>query len=298
MENRSPIRMLVITGLSGSGKTSAMHALEDMGYFCVDNMPAVLLPGLLDLIDGSDPKIEKLAVAMDIRERRFLESFDSVFVQVRERNVQPEVLFLEASTESLMRRFDQTRRPHPLARGRTLLEGIEAEREDLSNMKQVADRVIDTTFLNIHQIRQYLHRLYGRRETSEKTLQIELISFGYARGIPLQADLILDVRFLPNPHYDPALRDRDGKNPEIQQAVLAETESRELLERCFLWLEEMVVFFEKEDRAYFKVGFGCTGGKHRSVAVVTLMEKRMRELGYSPLILHRDIQEDGEAFVR
>jgi len=298
MENPTPVRLLIITGLSGSGKTSAMHALEDIGYFCVDNMPAILLPGLLDLIEGSDPKIEKLAVAMDIRERRFLESFDSVFTQLRARGVQPEVLYMEASTESLLRRFDQTRRPHPLARNRTLLEGIEAEREDLSCIKQYADRIIDTSFLNIHQIRQYLHRLYGRRETSEKTLQIELISFGYARGVPLQADLILDVRFLPNPHYDPALRDRDGKNHEIQQAVLAEAESRDLLEECFVWLEKMVTFYEREDRAYFKVGFGCTGGKHRSVAVVTLMEARLSAMGYFPLVLHRDIRRGEEAFVQ
>jgi len=290
MKKPAPVHLVVVTGLSGSGKTSAIHALEDQGYFCVDNLPAKLLLGLLDLIQEAARKIEKLAVVMDIRERCFSGAFEEVFSRVRERGIPTEVLFLEASNESLMRRFDQTRRPHPLSRGRTLLDGIEAERAELSPMKRFADRVIDTSLLNIHQIRQYLVRLYGGKDPAVRTLQIELMSFGYARGIPRQADLILDVRFLPNPHYDPALRDRDGKDPAVQRAVLAEAESSALLESCMQWLVSMVRLYEREDRAYLKIGFGCTGGRHRSVAVVTLLAERLRSLGYAPLLLHRELE--------
>lgn len=291
MKSPAPVHLVVVTGLSGSGKTSAIHALEDQGYFCVDNLPAVLLPGLLDLIQGAEPEIERVAVVMDIRERRFPATFEEVFARVRGRGIPTEVLFLEASNESLMRRFDQTRRPHPLAGGRTLLEGIEAERAELSPMKRFADRVIDTSLLNIHQIRRYLVRLYGREDPDARTLQIELMSFGYARGIPRQADLVLDVRFLPNPHYDPALRARDGKDAEVQRAVLAEAESRALLESCMQWLVAMVRLYEREDRAYLKIGFGCTGGRHRSVAAVSLLAERLRSLGYAPLLLHRELGE-------
>jgi len=297
MKNPSPVQLVVVTGLSGSGKTSAIHALEDLGYFCVDNLPPVLLPGLLDLIQGADPKIQRLAVVMDIRERPFFGAFEEVLALVRERGVSAEVLFFEASHESLVRRFGQTRRPHPLARGRTLLEGIEAETQELSSMKRFADRVIDTTLMNIHQIRQYLVRLYGRGEPAARTLQIELMSFGYARGIPRQADLVLDVRFLPNPHYDAALRDLDGKDDAVQRAVLADVESRDLLDRCFGWLVSMVRLYEREDRAYLKVGFGCTGGKHRSVAVVSLLAERLRNLGYSPLLFHRDVGKERGGWV-
>ncbi len=297
MGNTNKIRLLVLTGLSGSGKTSAMHALEDRGYFCVDNMPIVLLPGLLDLLLGSDPPLERLAVVMDIREGRFLEKHEQVFQTVRASGVKPEILFLEAETEILLRRFEETRRPHPLARDRTLLAGIEAERDQLSGVRRLADRIIDTSFFNIHQIRQYLHLLYGGAECQEKKLQVELISFSYARGIPLQADLIMDVRFLPNPHYNPELRERDGREAEIQEAVQAETESKEILDALIRWVVAMVDFYEKEDRAYFKMGFGCTGGKHRSVAVLSLLEGRLQDRGYTPKVLHRDII-DGETGAR
>ena len=293
MGERRSDRILVITGLSGAGKTSAMHALEDMGYFCVDNLPAVLLPGLLDWINGSDGAMTMLAVVMDLRQGPFTESFEEVLSGIRERGMEPEVLFLEATTESLLRRFAQTGRPHPLAKGRTLREGIEAERGRLAALKRSADRVIDTSSWNVHQIRQVLHRFYGEAGGGgKKKLQIELISFGYVRGIPPEADLILDVRFLPNPHYDPVLRKLDGRTRQVQQAVRAEAESRDLLERCLLWLEAMAAFWESRDRAYLKVGFGCTGGKHRSVAVVALMSGRLREAGYAPKVLHRDILEE------
>jgi RNase adapter protein RapZ len=289
MQDRDSIRLLIITGLSGAGKTSALHALEDTGYFCIDNLPVLLLNGLLDLIEGSEAEFGRLAVGMDIRAGRFLDQHEKVFQQVRNRGIRPEILFLEASTESLVRRFKQTGRPHPLARDRALLDGIEEERGNLSMLKHLADRIIDTSKFNVHQMRQYFNRGYGRIAKDAKKLQVELFSFGYSQGIPLQGDLILDVRFLPNPYYDPDLRDRDGRDPVVQEAIQSDAKSTEMLCQCFRWLEAMIDFYENEDRAYFQVGFGCTGGKHRSVAVVSILDKRLRDRGYHPFVLHREL---------
>ena len=289
MVHDRPLRLLIITGMSGSGKTSVVHALEDMGFFCIDNLPVLLLPGLLRLLEGADQKIEKLAVVMDIREKAFLQEYPGVFQSVRKSGVKLEVLFLEASTEILLRRFEITRRPHPLAEGQTLLEGIEQERKRLFVLKQSSDRVIDTSHFNIHQIRQYINIFCGTTDKEKKKLQLELVSFSYATGIPFHTDLIMDVRFLPNPHYDLELRERDGRDPKIQAVIRGDSKSYEILETFIQWVEAMVSFYEEEDRAYFILGIGCTGGKHRSVAVVCLLEERLKVLGYSPKVLHRDL---------
>jgi len=289
MDSNRSFRLLIITGLSGSGKTSVVHALEDEGFFCVDNLPVLLLPGLLDLCQESDTGIQQLAAVMDVRERGFLVEYPGIFQKVRERGTRPEILFLDATTDALLRRFEETGRPHPLAENGTLLEGIERERTRLFGLKQLADRVVDTSLLNVHQIRKYVSCLYGKTEQRGKRLQVELLSFGYAKGIPLHMSLVMDVRFLPNPHYDPQLRRRDGRDPEVQAAVRTDPKATEILDQFFQWLESVVGFSEKEDRAYFTLGIGCTGGRHRSVAVVCMLEARLRALGYSPRVYHRDL---------
>jgi len=289
MAHDRSLRLLVITGLSGSGKTSVLHALEDRGYFSIDNLPVLLLPGLLSLLEKADPRIEKLAVGMDIREGSFLREYKSVFQGVRDKGIKPEILFLEASTDALLRRFEETRRPHPLAGERTLLEGIEREKERLFALKQSADKVIDTTHYNIHQIRQYVHTLYEDADKKEKRLQLELISFSYPRGIPLHADVIVDMRFLPNPHYDPALKPLDGRDRRIQKAIQADERATEILDKFLEWVEAMVCIYEEEDRTYFNVGIGCTGGRHRSVAVLCLLEEKLGALGYRIKVFHRDL---------
>lgn len=289
MVHDKPLRLLMITGMSGSGKTSVVHALEDMGLFCIDNLPVPLFPGLLDLLKGGALRSDNVALVMDIREKSFLQEFPGILEKIRKNGVRPEILFLDASTEILIRRFKETRRPHPLAGEQTLLEGIEQERKQLLALKQSSDRVIDTSHFNIHQIRQYMSMLFGTTGKGEKQLQIELISFSYAKGTPFHTDLIMDVRFLPNPHYDPELRERDGRDPKIQEVIQSDRKSSDILEKFIQWVESMVSFYEEEDRAYFNMGVGCTGGKHRSVAVVCLLERRLKDLGYLPKVLHRDL---------
>jgi RNase adapter protein RapZ len=288
------MRLLIITGLSGSGKTSVLHALEDTGFFCVDSLPVEMLPGLVDYLNRPQGLTEGLAVGIDMREGHFLEAYARVFTTLRSRGIQPEIFFLETATQVLIRRFEETRRRHPLAEARTLLEGIEWERAQLSGLRQVADKVIDTSSFNIHQLRNYIQVLCGRSGQREQKLKVEIISFSYAKGLPLQADLIMDVRFLPNPHYETALKDRDGRDPEVQRYIRSEPKADEILETFFQLIEGVVALYENEDRAYFVLAIGCTGGRHRSVAVVCSLEERLRLLGYSPKVLHRDIQPESE----
>jgi UPF0042 nucleotide-binding protein len=284
------MRLLIITGLSGSGKTSVLHALEDKGFFCVDNLPVKMLPGLIEHVEQSGDAAERLAVGIDMRERSFLQDLPGVLQAIRERGIQPEVFFLETTTQVLIRRFEETRRRHPLAEGRTLLEGIEWEKEQLAGLRQTADKVIDTSSFNIHQLRNYVQALGGPSEGEQPSLQVEITSFSYAKGLPLQADLIMDVRFLPNPHYDPALKARDGRDPEVQAYIRKDPKADGILETFLQMIEEVVAFYEKEDRAYFVLAVGCTGGRHRSVAVVCALEERLRLRGVSPKVFHRDIQ--------
>jgi UPF0042 nucleotide-binding protein len=287
------MRLLIITGLSGSGKTSVLHALEDMGFFCVGNLPVGMLPGLVEHLVRSGDTVEGLAVGVDMRERRFLESYPPVLEAIRAKGVKPEIFFLETATQVLIRRFEQTRRRHPFAAERTLLEGIEWEKEQLSGLRQVADKVIETSSFNIHQLRNYIRVLCGPAGEKGRKLQVEIISFSYAKGLPLQADLIMDVRFLPNPHYELPLRDRDGRDPDVQAYIRGEAEADEILERFIHLIVDVVAFYEREDRAYFVLAVGCTGGRHRSVAVVCALEENLRSRGYSPKVFHRDIQPEG-----
>jgi UPF0042 nucleotide-binding protein len=286
------MRLLIITGLSGSGKTSVLHALEDRGFFCVDNLPVQLLPGLIDYLDQSSESAEGLAVGIDMRERHFLEEHPQVFQYVRDRGIKPEIFFLETATQVLIRRFEETRRRHPLAEERTLLEGIEWEKDQLSGLRQEADKVIDTSSFNIHQLRNYVQVLCGPSGEKRQRLQVEIISFSYAKGLPIQADLIMDVRFLPNPYYHPTFKDRDGRDPGVQAYIRNDPKPNEMLEAFIQLIEQVVAFYEKEDRAYFVLAVGCTGGRHRSVAVVCALEERLRLRGISPKVFHRDVQSE------
>lgn len=283
------MRVVVITGLSGSGKTSALQAMEDAGYFCVDNLPVLLLPGLVDLLASAQDPILRLSVVMDLRDERFVAEHRRVFGALEGRGVRPEVLFLEAPTEVLLRRFEETRRSHPLTGTRTLVEAIELERNRLGSVREIADRVLDTSHFNIHALRRTLHDLYGQEGPPGKRLQIELISFGYPKGLPLHADMVLDVRFLPNPHYIPDLRDRNGRDPRVVEHIRQDPKAAQVLDKLLDWVQEMASLYAATDRTYFVLAVGCTGGKHRSVAVVTLLEERLRAKGYRPCVVHRDL---------
>ena len=286
------MRLLIITGLSGSGKSSVLHALEDMGYFCVDNLPVRLLQGLVEYLAQQNDTVEGLAVGIDMREKHFLEEYPAVFHALRGEGIQPEVFFLETATQVLVRRFEETRRRHPLAEERTLLDGIEWEKAQLAGLREAADKVIDTSPFNIHQLRSYVQGLCALSVEEEKKLQVEIISFSYAKGLPFQADLIMDVRFLPNPYYEPTLKDRDGRDPQVQAYIRGDARPSEILEAFLHLIEDVVAYYSMEDRAYFVLAVGCTGGRHRSVAVVCALEERLRLRGYSPKVFHRDIQSE------
>jgi UPF0042 nucleotide-binding protein len=283
------MRLLIITGLSGSGKTSVLHTLEDMGYYCVDNLPVKMLPGLVDCVTASGDAAGGLAVGIDMRERLFLQEHPGVFKAIREAGIRSEVFFFETATQVLIRRYEETRRRHPLCDNRTLLECIEWEKEQLSGLRQSADKVIDTSAFNIHQLRNYVQVLGGPSEGKGHRLQVEIISFSYSKGLPFQADLVMDVRFLPNPHYDPALKDRDGRDSEVQKYTRKNSRAAEILESFLRLIEDVVALYEQEDRAYFVLAVGCTGGRHRSVAVVCALEERLRLRGLAPKVFHRDI---------
>jgi UPF0042 nucleotide-binding protein len=286
------MRLLIITGLSGSGKTSVLHALEDMGYFCVDNLPVRLLHDLVDYLAQQNDTVEGLAVGIDMREKHFLQEYPDVFQALRAEGIKPEVFFLQTATQVLVRRFEETRRRHPLAEERTLLDGIEWEKAQLAGLREAADKVIDTSPFNIHQLRSYVQGLCALSVEEAKKLQVEIISFSYKKGLPFQADLIMDVRFLPNPYYEPTLKDRDGRDPEVQAYIRGDAKPDEILEAFLQLIEDVVAYYSMEDRTYFVLAVGCTGGRHRSVAVVCALEERLRFRGYSPKVFHRDIQSE------
>ncbi len=285
----SRVRLVVVTGLSGSGKTSALKALEDLGFFCVDNLPAVLLPKFLELSVLAGGEIQKVAVGMDLREPHFLEDYRDAFAQVERLGIRTEVLFLEASDEILVRRFSETRRRHPLAGEGPLVQGIRRERELFGEVKERADRVIDTSGMTVHDLKRALWQ-YFRRGLEDGTLQVHLMSFGYRYGIPLEADLLVDVRFLPNPYFVPELKGRTGIDPRVRDHVFSFDEAREFLRRFTDLLEYLIPLYEKEGKTSLTVAVGCTGGKHRSVTVVEEMARRLEGTGKRVQVLHRDVE--------
>lgn len=280
------LRIVIITGLSGSGKSSASRALEDTGFFCVDNLPIALLPKLLDLSSASLGEYSKIALVMDLREREFLKTYREVFSRLREEGFQLEILFLDASDDVLVRRYSETRRSHPLADG--VWEGIHKEREMLAELRSMATLVMDTSHYNIHQLQSAIRELFGQRPLGRRMV-LTFISFGYSHGIPQEADLVMDVRFLPNPYFVEDLKDLAGTDTRIQDFSLGSTEAQDFLSRFQRLLEFLLPLYEREGKAYLTVAVGCTGGKHRSVAVGERMQKIFE--GQFPVrVKHRDLK--------
>jgi UPF0042 nucleotide-binding protein len=280
-------RFVVLTGLSGAGKSEAIHALEDLGYFCVDNLPTSLVSTFADLVEKKDG-VGRAAVVVDMRDRKFLKMFPKVLGELRQRKgLGAMAIFLEASDEALVRRFSETRRPHPLASDRPVIEGILEERELLKAIKTSADESFDTSDLTVHELRRAFTEL---SRGADKRLIVTLLSFGYKYGVPLESDLLFDVRFLPNPHFVPALRPLTGKNKEVQ-SYLNEFESMDIF---FLKSMELLTFliprYSGEGKSYLTISIGCTGGRHRSVAVVEALRQRLgRTAGVSLRVKHRDV---------
>ena len=285
------ITFVVITGLSGAGKSYAIKCFEDMGFFCVDNLPTTLIPTFADLVGRSNHTITRVALGVDVREGEYLTHLLDTLGELRGRGHAVEVLFLEASEEALVRRYRETRRRHPLALDGNVVDGIRAERKALSTMREVADRIVDTSALTVHQLKDLLIEAYvapGRRAG----LTISLVSFGFKHGVPFDADLVFDVRFLANPHFVEGLRPLDGRDARVREFILQHEESREMLRRLQDFLGFVLPAYQREGKAYLTVAIGCTGGRHRSVALVEELKGFLDGLGLAVNVIHRDMDRE------
>jgi UPF0042 nucleotide-binding protein len=278
--------LVILTGLSGSGKLSALKAFEDLGYYSVDNLPLELVPQFADLVRQSTG-IDRAALVVDVREGMRLDEFPEILKQVR-RVLPTRVLFLEASEDALIRRFSETRRPHPMGRSNTVVKSIRAERKRLDPIRNVADIVLDTTKFNVHDLRAHINSQF-QREESGRGLMISSNSFGFKNGVPAEADLVFDVRFLPNPHFVPEFRKLTGRHPKVAKYVSDFPQTAEFLDRTADMLKFLLPHYIQEGKSYLTVAFGCTGGQHRSVFIAEEMKKRMAAEGYRVKTAHRDM---------
>jgi len=283
-------RIVILTGLSGSGKSTVSRALEDMGFFCVDNLPIALLPRLFELRSGSLGPDSKIALVMDLREKDFLKAYPEIFAWLRREGFQWEILFLEASNEVLVRRYSQTRRTHPLAGEGGVLEGIQREREMLAELRSMSTMVIDTSLYNVHQLQGAIRDLFGQGPPGRR-MTLTFLSFGYGRGLPQEADLVIDARFLPNPYFVEELKALPGTETRIRDYLWEFAETREFVNRVQSLIEYLLPLYEREGKAYLTVAVGCTGGKHRSVAISETMGAVFAER-LPVRVRHRDL-EDG-----
>ena len=285
---------IVLTGLSGSGKSQAIRALEDLGYFCVDNLPTTLIPTLAKLsLQGGG--IDRVAIVVDVREKNLLASFPKIFKRLRKMpRLHPLLIFLEASHDTLVRRFSETRRPHPLAHNRSVTEGIRDERAAMKPIRKLADEIIDTSDMTVHELRHFFMTL-SRGKKSTK-LVLTLLSFGYKHGLPVDADLAFDVRCLPNPHFVPTLRKRTGRDRAVVNFMERDESSKEFMERLEEYVKYVVPHYIAEGKSYLTVGIGCTGGRHRSVMIAERLKKALANVpGVAVRVRHRDIRRASPA---
>ena len=283
-------QLLIITGLSGSGMSAAMNVFEDLGYFCVDNLPVELIPSFVNLFKHKESNITRAALGVNIREGHFLDSFPQVYSQLHGRDdLELTVLFLEASDAALQRRYSETRRPHPLGEGR-VLEAIKEEREKLEPIRALADVVVDTSDHNVHSLRALLRKRFTP-ENVETEMELNVVSFGYKYGVPLDADLLFDVRFLPNPFFVPELRELTGNDQPVIEYLQKTDEARETIERFNALLDYLMPLYKREGKSYVTIGIGCTGGKHRSVAVANALGQHLNQTGHHARVMHRDVKK-------
>jgi UPF0042 nucleotide-binding protein len=280
--------MVVVTGLSGSGRSAALKSFEDLGYYCADNLPLPLLPAFVEFARKSD-EASRSAIGIDIREKSFPVQFPELYGKLKGAGLAIELLFLEASDQTLVRRFSETRRPHPLARGAApLLDAIRKERDELAAVRTLADQILDTSDYTVHDLRQAIERRYSEEE-ADRPLVVTIVTFGYKYGIPYELDLLFDLRFLPNPHFVQELKPFTGEDPRVRDYVLGKPGSEEFLARLVDFLGYLLPRYRSEGKSYLTIGFGCTGGRHRSVAVAREIADRLRKLGYDVNLKHRDI---------
>ena len=278
--------LVVLTGMSGSGKLSALKAFEDLGYYSVDNLPLELVPRFADLVQQS-AEIERAALVVDVREGMRLDRFPALLKQVR-KTLPTRVVFLEAADDVLVRRFSETRRPHPMGRTQTVVEGIHAERKRLEPIRNVADIIIDTSKFNVHELRAHINAQF-ERGTQSRDLTISTTSFGFKNGVPPDADLVFDVRLLPNPHFIPEFRKLTGRHPKVAKYVRSFPQTQQFLDKATEMLKFLLPHYVEEGKSYLTVAFGCTGGQHRSVFIAEEMKKRLEAAGHRVKTVHRDM---------
>jgi UPF0042 nucleotide-binding protein len=289
---REPVtpQLLVITGLSGSGKTHVLRSLEDLGWFCVDNLPTALVPRFAELIRAS-PELRRSAVGLDVRERGFPRIFPRLLQELK-RRLQARLLFVEADEKVLLRRFSETRRPHPLAVDEPAIEGIREERLALRPIRKLADQIIDTSDFTVHQLREYVRERYGLRERRVEFV-VTVESFGYKYGVPLDADLVFDVRFLPNPNFVPSLKRLTGSHAPVVRYMRRQQETGAFLKRLRGFLLWMIPRYVREGKSYLTIGIGCTGGRHRSVMIANALARALKNRDYVVRVRHRDVKLQG-----
>lgn len=279
--------LVIISGVSGSGKSTAMNVLEDLGYYCVDNLPMTLLPKFIELCENSQGDITKIALVVDIREGVFFEGAPAVIKDLKEKGHPIDLIFLDSSDTALVKRYKETRRKHPLSVNGNILEGISREREMLRDLKELSSYSIDTSEFNVHELKELIKNKFDKSRSQK--LLVNILSFGYKHGHPYDADMVFDVRFLPNPYFVEELKELNGLDDEIVKFVMGREDTNEYIRKLTEFLEFLIPKYEKEGKSYLTIAIGCTGGKHRSVVVAGKLSEHFRHL--SPVTIHRDISK-------
>ncbi len=281
-------QLVILTGLSGSGKSTVLKTFEDLGFYCVDNLPIELIPAFGELLMQSAGEIRRAALLVDVREGDQLKKLPAVLRELRKENPAT-LVFIEASDEALLRRFSETRRPHPLGRDQTVREGVRHERILMAPIRKLADVTIDTTRFNVHELRQFITNRF--QKSDRRPMMVAVVSFGYRYGIPPDADLVFDVRFLPNPHFIPSLRKFSGLDPRVARYVRSFPQTGEFLRRTEGLLTYLIPHYIREGKSYLTIAFGCTGGRHRSVMMAETVAKTLHQKGYASKVVHRDLDK-------
>jgi len=284
-DGRPAGELVIITGMSGSGKASVLKAFEDLGYYCVDNLPVGLIPRFAELV-GQSAEIDRTALVVDVREGRQLEELPAIVKSVK-RIIATRMVFLEASDSVLLRRYSETRRPHPLGTKTSVKSSLTAERRHLRQIRAMADLVIDTSKFNVHELRSHIIELFQKKEKGQKIL-VSFVSFGFRHGVPDDADLVFDVRFLPNPHFVPEFRPLTGRDPKVAKYIRSFPQTSEFIQRISDLLIYLLPHYIREGKSYLTIAFGCTGGQHRSVMIAEDVAKRLKKAGYRVKVSHRD----------
>ena len=283
-----PLDVTILTGMSGAGRSSASDGLEDLGFFVIDNLPPALIPKVAELARTGD-RPARYALVVDVRSGAFLDELATALAELREAGARTRVVFLDANDQTLVRRFEASRRPHPLAGGDRVSDGITRERAVLEELKGQADLVIDTSSLNVHELRDRVREVFGDGDDSAASLQASVVSFGYKHGVPLDVDLVFDCRFLPNPHWVERLRPLPGTDAKVRRYVLQQPEARPFLEELERLFELLLPAYVREGKAYLSIGVGCTGGRHRGVVIAAELAKVLGGLGFPARVHHRDL---------